>query len=675
MSRRAFLPALVALWVLQGCGSLPVGPGARVSDEERAAFNAAAAQQGVAGEEALAGFLQRYPASPLADDAAVRLAESAAGRGDLDKAAQHYAWAIQYHPRGDRTDTARVALAGFHMTAGERDAAAARLVGLKLSNLDPEERVRAHRLLADSAADPVERLRWLSAVRTDAPDEDARALVDVEIDRELLVLDRSSLESAADAIGDAIPAGRAMAKAAELSLDADDLDAADRALRRATRLGVAPAYEPRLTALGERLRVRSEGPVDVAALPSLGEAAERYAPSTRGAAGRIGVVLPLSGRFARFGEESLQGVLLAAGVFDAAADRPEVQVLVRDSGGTAAQAERAVEDLAAQGVVAIIGPLLRDECEAAARTAERVGVPLIALTAREEVSAQRPHVFRMRTRAVEEVQALVHHAMSRLGAQRFAILYPRDAYGRGLRRLFWEAVELRGGEVVGVASYEPGATDFAKPIRRLVGYSLLSSAEKAALAEREELLRRARRLPPEAASELRASARELTGPGGAPLPPIVDYDALFIPESHDKVVLIAPQLAFHEANGAVLLGPNGWHHEDLVKIARKHVEGAHYTVHFHGDNPAAPVRDFAARYDAAYARPPDVLSAQAFDAANLVLIQLARGRETREDIRAGVLDVALYPGVTGTLTMGGDGNARKRPFVLRVERGRIVAVD
>jgi hypothetical protein len=187
--------------------------------------------------------------------------------------------------------------------------------------------------------------------------------------------------------------------------------------------------------------------------------------------------------------------------------------------------------------------------------------------------------------------------------------------------------------------------------------------------------RRARRLPAAEAIELRREARELTGPEGEPLPPLVDYDALFIPESHDKVVLIAPQLAFHEANGAILLGPNGWHHEDLVKIARKHVEGAHYTVHFHGESEAAPVREFTGRFLAAYAHPPDVLAAQAFDAANLVLIQLARGRESRDEVREGVLDVTSYPGVTGTLTMSADGNARKRPFLLRVERGEILAVD
>jgi branched-chain amino acid transport system substrate-binding protein len=186
--------------------------------------------------------------------------------------------------------------------------------------------------------------------------------------------------------------------------------------------------------------------------------------------------------------------------------------------------------------------------------------------------------------------------------------------------------------------------------------------------------RRARRLPPEEAAALREEAKEMTGPDGEPLPPIVDFDALFIPESYEKVVLIAPQLAFHEAVGMTLLGPNGWYDPELVRIAREHVEGALFTAHFYGESDLPFVRRFEGRFESAYAEAPDLLAAQAFDATNLVLVQLAHGAESREDVREGVLHVAGYPGVTGVLTMRADGNARKRPFLLAVEHGHITQV-
>jgi ABC-type branched-subunit amino acid transport system substrate-binding protein len=390
--------------------------------------------------------------------------------------------------------------------------------------------------------------------------------------------------------------------------------------------------------------------------------------------GSIGVVLPLSGRFAGFGEETLQGILLAAGVFGE--ENAAVRVAIRDSAGRPERAAAGVRDLARdEKVVAIVGPLLAGECEAAARAADDEGIPLVTLTHRPEVARDRPHVFRVRTMPQEEVQTLVDHSMRNLGALTFAILYPRDAYGRGLRDLFWDVVEERGGEIVGVASYEPDATDFGDPIRRLVGYVLLTDEEKGLIKEREAMRRRARRLPPEEAMVLRDEALALTGPDEAPLPPIVDFDALFIPESHEKVVLITPQLAFHEVTGTRLLGPNDWFDGDLLAIARKHVEGALLTAQFFPESPLSFVQSFASDFESAFERPPDALAAQGFDAANLVLVQLADRRDTRASVRDGILTVQAYPGVSGILSMRADGNALKRPFLLEIERGRFVQVE
>jgi ABC-type branched-subunit amino acid transport system substrate-binding protein len=284
-------------------------------------------------------------------------------------------------------------------------------------------------------------------------------------------------------------------------------------------------------------------------------------------------------------------------------------------------------------------------------------------------------VFRVRTKPIEEAQLLADYAIEGLGARRFAILYPRDSYGRGLRALFWDAVEVRGGSVVGVASYDPEATDFAEPIRRLVGYVLLTPKEHEALGEREKMLKRARRLPPDEALALRQKAMEFTAADGAPIPPIVDFDALFIPESHEKVVLIAPQLAFHEATGITLLGPQGWYAPDLVEIGRTHVEGAHFTAYFYPDSPIPYVREFAERFQAGFGRPAGVFAAQGYDAANLVLVQLARGIGSRPGVRDGILYTRAFPGVTGVMSMRPDGNASKRPFLLGVERGRITQIE
>ena len=170
-------------------------------------------------------------------------------------------------------------------------------------------------------------------------------------------------------------------------------------------------------------------------------------------------------------------------------------------------------------------------------------------------------------------------------------------------------------------------------------------------------------------------AYDILGPEAEPLPPIVDFDALFIPDSHDKIVLIAPQLAFHEINDVQLLGSGGWNHPELVEIARTHVNGAVISTPFDPTSRFRFVSEFVERYSDTFGVVPDVFAAQAFDAANLVLRQLALGVHTREDLREGLLDTRAYPGASGITTVMPDGNVRKRPFLLSVRGSRIVSLD
>jgi ABC-type branched-subunit amino acid transport system substrate-binding protein len=192
---------------------------------------------------------------------------------------------------------------------------------------------------------------------------------------------------------------------------------------------------------------------------------------------------------------------------------------------------------------------------------------------------------------------------------------------------------------------------------------------------RKRILNRAKRVGPEEAAELREQAREVTGPEGEVLPPIVTFEALFVADTYEKAALIAPQLAFHEVQEMQLLGPSGWNHPDLLSIGGRHVEGAVFTETFFAESRFAFVAEFSDRYRATFGAHPDVLAAQAFDAANLALVQLAKGLTSRTEMREGLLTVRAYPGVSGITTIRADGNARKRPFVLGVRGGHIVSLD
>jgi ABC-type branched-subunit amino acid transport system substrate-binding protein len=639
---------------------------------------------------------------------------------------------VRRHGEEDRADTARLRLARLEHQRGNPEAARRLLKQLRFSRLDQDQREGAYRLLADVSGDPVEKLRWLAPIRTVAVErEDAEevAAVDREIDVLLDGMSADELGRAVDQLERRIPAGRVRLRLAERALDAGDFDRAERELARSARLELAPEYRDTLGQLRRRFELREQLGIEDG-LPSFAEVARLPPPRTEGAQGSLGVALPLSGPFAAYGRESLRGVLLAARIFDETdrvaslellgtlegdgdleggaepgaplgvdagldaeldpgpAPRREpsleaalesdgpLRIVVRDTQGSPEGAARAVRELARdRRVSAIVGPLLSGESEAAAAAADEAGIPLIALTSREEVPRNRSNVFRLRTTPEEEVRRLVDYASERLEARRYAILYPRDNYGRGMRDRFWKAVDEAGGWVVAVSSYDPTATDFAEPIRRMIGYQLLTPAEESALEERAAVFRRARRLAPEVAGQVREVVMGLLGPEIEPLPPRVDFDALFIPDSYDKVVLIAPQLAFHEITGVRLLGPGAWNHPDLLRIAYRHVRGAVISAPFHVESQYVFVSRFVERYTTTYGETPDLFAAQGFDAANLILVQLAAGRDSRSLVREGVLHTQGYPGVSGVTSFLPDGNARKLPYLLGVRGGKIISLD
>ncbi|MDX1648728.1 MAG: penicillin-binding protein activator [Myxococcota bacterium] len=675
---RAARAVLLLATLLAACAA-PPPPGP--SDAEKQAWAEAVgvlARDREAGAEALRAFVAAHPRSPLAADAHLRLAELALEARRPDEAREELARVLREHPEAPASDPARLLLARLERARGRPESAYRVARDVRLPLLDRRTRQRAHRLLADLAGEagrPVARVGWLSRVRADQPDEEAAAAVDREIQATLARLDVDALARAAEELGRRVPAARVRIEESMRRLRRGDAEGARRAFEQAEALPLGPGDAERLAALETALEGgRPPGPL----LPPPSPDGRVADVDPAAATGVLGVALPLSGPWASFGEEALQGALLAAGIFGdpEQTGRSGVVLRVRDTAGEPARAARAVRQLARDpDVAAVIGPLLADAASAAAAAAEREGLPVLSLTRSEEATRGRRLAMHLGASPRVQAERIAEYAVDGLGIRRFAILYPDDAYGRRLRALFWDAVERRGGRVVGVGRYPADATDFAGPIRRLVGYELLSGGERAALAERERLYKRAKRLPPEEAAQLRERARTTTAPDGSPLPPFVDFEAVFVPDAHENAALLAPHLAFHDVRGVRLLGLSGLHHPELIAIGGEHVEGAVFTADFHAGSEAPRVAAFVARYREAFGAEPGYLAAQAYDATQLAVRQLQEGRRTRGALAEGLRALGAWPGVTGVIAPGPDGGTLKRPPLLGVERGAFVPVD
>ena len=679
-----------------------------VPDDQRAAFESAlrpTSADPASPRAGLEAFLKKYPASPKADDAILRLAEIAFESSHQEEGVRWLGTILTQYPGSDREPTARLRLAELEYGRDRRVAARGLIEPVDFRRLSDEDQRAALRLRVSLSQTPVERMENLAQLQTSlretakrshnaagdpSPLESQLRGVDQEVDELIENAAPAELDSMLEVLDRRPPAAAIAIELARRAVEGGEVTQAEERLARAKRLARGSEQRATVKALETRL---AEGPANVAAAASLAplrELSESARLDTRGVQGTLGVVLPLSGDFAEFGEASLRGILLATQVFevgegDASAsvrvetdrrDRANVRLVVRDSASDPAKTAAAVRELALMDdVVAIVGPIFSDEVVAAAEVAESEGVPLVTLSNREDVTAGRTFVMRTRTTPADEVNVLVNHAVDELAAKRFGVLYPRTRYGRGMRKLYWDAVVARGGKLVAMASYAPDETDFSNVIKEMVGFRFLSSGERQAIATRDLAVEAARSLPATQAATARRVAFESTGPGGEPLPPVVDFDVLFVPDSAEAVAMIAPGLALQGVSGVRLLGSSDWLDADLLRSSDRHVAGAIISTPFFAASDVGVVREFVDAYQRTFAAQPDAFAAQGYDAASLLMQQLAGKHRDRASVREGLLAVRGFPGASGSLTMMPDGNARRRPFLLEVSGQRFVPLD
>lgn len=394
----------------------------------------------------------------------------------------------------------------------------------------------------------------------------------------------------------------------------------------------------------------------------------------------VGVLLPMSGRKAAYGR-------LARQALDLAMEGSALRLVVKDTKNDEATTMRAVEALVVEeGAIALLGPALSDVSRAAAVMAQRLGVPLLSVSVAEDLPGYGPWVFQNSFTTRDQAEALADYATKILGFSRFAILHPRHPYGEGLRDQFWSAVRERGGEVTAVESYEANATTFARPVKRLVG----RHEPRRRLDYRQEV---------EACDEERDAYRQARCRDEVVknLPPLIDFDAVFIPDYARNVRMLAAALAVEdviveqdprrlrvirkslgrEPEVVTLLGPNGWNSPKITESTGRTVENAVFVDGFFAsaddERTARFVNAYRKRYGGATPRLfPEALM---YDSARIVrsLIE-TRQPTTRAGFREALLAVEQFPGVTGDTSFSGRTHAQKVLRVLTIKNGAIEVI-
>ena len=358
-------------------------------------------------------------------------------------------------------------------------------------------------------------------------------------------------------------------------------------------------------------------------------------------ADKIGVLAPLKGPNAVYGEMVIRGLNMALSDWRTSHPGENITLDIKDAGldpDTAAQSYN--ELVKNDGVLAIVGPLGAQANRTVTPLANRQGVPMLSLTQKEDGTGNDTFVLHAFIDSGDLVNTLVRYCREKLNFKRFACLYPDDRYGQKLSKIFAETVQKNGGQMMASASYTEKSTDFTASLK-----TLMDIAKKNAPLESLE---------------------------GTP------FDLLFIPDQVSTLSLIAPQLPYNNIVGATLAGTNLWSEPTLVQAGGVYVDHALFATAFYPQSNNPKVTEFKKEYDAQYHAPPSYLEAQAYDALTLLLqARSARGGAAdRNALFQGLLEQAKnFEGVTGNYTVSPGGDLVRQYSVFQVKNGSIEQVS
>ena len=321
---------------------------------------------------------------------------------------------------------------------------------------------------------------------------------------------------------------------------------------------------------------------------------------------RVGLILPLSAP----GNAGVAATSMknAADLALAEFKNPNIQLIVKDAGGTPQGAQAAAQQAIGEGAEIIIGPLFAEAVRAVGATARQRGIPVIAFST--DVSAATRGVYLLSFLPETDVKRIVDFAISR-GKRSFAAMLPDSAYGAVVEAAFQQEVSRRGGRILALEKYPPDPGKMAEPARRV--------AQAAA-----------------------------------------HVDSIFIPDGADAVPQVVQALAASGVNlkREQLLGTGLW--DDPRIFSTPTLDGGWYAAPDPGG-----FKSFSGRYRARYGQDPVRTATLAYDAVALVaaLVKTQGVQRFSEQV---LTNSSGFAGIDGVFRFRPDGTNERGLAVMRV---------
>lgn len=337
---------------------------------------------------------------------------------------------------------------------------------------------------------------------------------------------------------------------------------------------------------------------------------------------KIGVIMPITGSVAQFGQSGKKGLDLlqeetnkGGGILG-----KQVKFIYEDDEGKAASSANVAQKLINdEQVSAIIGPLTSTCAISVAAIAQQNKIPMVTGTGTNaKITEAGDYIFRTCFIDPFQGQVVAKFATSKLSAKTATVLYNNgDDYSKGLADSFSQSFEKYGGKVLEEETYAAGDKDFNAQLTKLKAQN---------------------------------------------------SDVMFLPDYYSTVGVIAKEA---RALGikSTFLGGDGWDSSKLFDIGQSAVDGSYFSDHYSADDTSKSVVDFVKSYKTKYSEVPDSMAALNYDAGKVLLTAIKNAGKTDADAIKEALKKINTNVVSGNIKMDSNRDAVKAAVIVETKDG------
>lgn len=376
----------------------------------------------------------------------------------------------------------------------------------------------------------------------------------------------------------------------------------------------------------------------------------RLENSSRISISDIGLVLPLTGEKSSFGQKALSGVDTGLKVLGL---NENVKIHTKDTVDSPAQAAQAVLELIRENKVSfIIGGLFPESAKAEYLEARKYGVLYISLSQinlpKEE---KNHHLIEVQGSIESQVETLLSDEMIKKFGPRIGVLFPDNEGGKAYVDEIWRKATQKELQVTSIASFPKNTHDYRDAAQLFLGLKYPR--------ERSEELK----ILDDVYSLEKTSIRRVQT-----LPPVLDFDWVFLATYPHEAAQLIPTLGYYDANRIKVVGGPSWVSKSMVK-EQKNLG----TLYFVGDDPKDINQEMLNKFQEIYGKPASLIEVIALDAMKIgaEALRISGEVDSRDDFDSKLKSKGQLKGLTTEWDFK-DGVWLKRMNAMTITRGEIV---